>query len=187
MKSPIKVAIQGDRASFHEIAAHKYYRSPIQFVYCQSFAQVFDALQNHLVDRAFVAVSNSQLGEIREVQQLLAVHSVEVKGEYLLPIQQHLLGLPGSRLENMHTILSHRVALSQCSDFINDHQDALVQEYYDTAGAAKFVKEQDDPGIMAIGSEAAAKLYSLEIIVPSIHNDPDNATLFKSLSLDTVG
>lgn len=182
MHTPIKVAIQGDRASFHEIAAYQYYDVPVALVYCQSFEEVFSLVLNSIVDRAFVAVSNSSHGPIEHVHALMSDCDLTVEGEYLLPIHQHLIGTVESDLTDVKSVLSHPIALSQCSAFIeNQLSEASVQSYYDTSAAIRYVKQQNDRSIVAIGSEEAATLYGLKILQRSIQNDPKNATLFWSL------
>lgn len=180
--TPITVAIQGDRASFHEIAAHRYYKTPIQLIYCQTFEEAFEKLLSGTADKAFVAVANSNHGDIDEVKQLMITNNVVPDGEYLLPIQQHLIGLDNTDLEKITTVISHPIALSQCSLYVkNQLSKAIVLDYYDTSAAIDYVKEKGDPSIAAIGSESAAELYGLKILRRSIQNDPNNATLFKSM------
>lgn len=178
----IKVAIQGEKASFHEIAAHQYYTAPIELVYCDSFQDVFAALKNNTVDKALVAVSNSAHGEIKEVTSLIVRGNFVCEGEYLLFIQQHLIGLPEARPEDITRVVSHPIALSQCNQYLkNQLSRAALVDHYDTSAAVAYVKQQDDRSVAAIGSDAAAKLYGLKILQRSIQDDPRNATLFKSL------
>jgi prephenate dehydratase len=179
---PIKVAIQGDKASFHEIAALQFYTTPIELVYCDSFEEVFAALQNNAVDKALVAVSNSAHGDIENVTSLMARSGFVSEGEHLLFIQQHLIGLPSATLKDIQRVVSHPIALSQCNVYLKTQlKTAVAVGYHDTSAAVEYVKQQGDRSIAAIGSEAAAKLYGLKIIQRSVQNDPDNATLFKSL------
>ncbi len=177
-----KVAIQGDIASFHEIAAHEYYQNPIELIYCRSFEEVFNELISGNADRALVAVKNSSHGYIEEVSNLLNSNNVVVEGQHDLRIQQHLIGLANSKVNDIKTIISHPVALSQCSFYIKDSLgNTQVQSFHDTAAAVAYIKELSDPTIAAIGSESAAQLYGMEIISRSIQNDSNNVTTFQSL------
>jgi len=179
-----KVAIQGDRASFHEIAAHKYYTYPVELIYCQSFEEAFQMLTNRLVDKAFIAISNTAYGEIKEVALLIANEELNTEGEYLLPIDQHIIGLTNTDLRSITKIISHPVALSQCDLYLAEHHKYVaMHEYHDTSAAVELVQRLSDPTVVAIGSEAAAKLHGLKILRRNIQNDPNNATLFRSLIL----
>jgi prephenate dehydratase len=181
MQLPIKVAIQGEKASFHEIAARQYYADPVELVYCQSFDEVFNMLSSGDVNKAFVAVSNSSHGEINEVKLLLAHNKPILEGEYDMPIEQHLIGLAGTNLKEISTVISHPVALSQCSLYVETYlKGGTILDYHDTSAAVEYVKALADPSIVAIGSEAAAKLHNLQILRRGIQNDPNNTTLFQS-------
>jgi prephenate dehydratase len=179
----LRVAIQGDRASFHEIAALNYYKQPIEIIYCQTFDEAFRSLRNGESSRAFVAVRNSSHGEINEVKHLLAQHDYKSEGEYDLPIDQHLIGLPGTDLVRIQKVISHPVALSQCGNYLNtalSHAEQL--DYYDTSAAVGYIKELSDASVVAIGSELAAKLHGLMILRRAIQDDPNNSTTFVSLT-----
>jgi prephenate dehydratase len=181
-KNTIKVAIQGDKASFHEIAAMDYYQQPIILVYCQSFNEVFVRLQKGEVDRALVAVSNSNHGKITEVEQLLRHSNLVTEGEYALPIKQHIIGFQGTDLTSVKRIISHPVALSQCSEYLGKQfPNAKLEEYYDTSAAVALVKQLSDSSLVAIGSDRAAEIHGLTVLCRAIQDDVDNVTLFRSL------
>lgn len=182
MQKTLKVAIQGDRASFHEIAANALYDHPIEIIYCSTFADAFDKLVEGHADKALVATHNSTHGIIQEVATLLEHHNVHYESEYHLPIQQHLIGLPGTRLDTISQIISHPVALSQCSIFLTNTGHAETLPYYDTAAAVEYVKTTNDASIAAIASSVAAELYGLTILEHAIQDDPNNVTVFKSFS-----
>lgn len=182
MHQPLKVAIQGDKASFHEIAAYSYYTQPIELIYCKSFEDVFALLTNGDIHKAFVAVSNSNHGEISDVKRLIEIYNPIFEGKYDLPIQQHIIGLPGADINKVLKIISHPVALSQCSLHIDTHfSNATTLSYHDTSAAVQHIKELADPFAVAIGSEAAAKLHGLEILKKGIQDDTNNTTVFHSL------
>lgn len=174
----LTVAIQGDQASFHEIAAYKHYQEPIKLIYCQTFDEVFEKLAKGDAHKAFVAVRNSAHGEICEVKQLIENNAFEKESEYSLRIEQHLIGLHDATLDTVKRVVSHPVALSQCDTYLSGYEQ---QEYYDTSAAVEYVKKQGNASLAAIGSEAAAKLHGLKIIKRSIQNEVNNTTVFASL------
>lgn len=183
MHPPLKIAIQGDRGSFHEIAAKAFYQHPYQLSYCQSFEDVFFLLASRQVDKILVATSNTTHGPIHEVAALLAKYPVKRDGEYHLPIQQHLIGLPGTQIKDVRAIISHPVALSQCSVFTQAMNYAEKIHFHDTAAAVQYVKKHNNTQFVAIASSAAAELHGLEIVLPSIQNSTKNTTIFKSYTL----
>ena len=74
------------------------------------------------------------------------------------------------------------MALLQCKDFFSEHTHIKLEEYHDTADAAKYIRENNLKGVGAIAGEMAAKLYDLEIIAPSIETMKLNYTSFFVLS-----
>jgi prephenate dehydratase len=183
MNSPFKVAIQGDRASFHEIAAHQHYQQPTQLVYCASFEEVFEQLALRAVDKAFVAVQNTAHGLIDEVQALMSAHSVHIEAYHRLKIEQHLIGLPETSVAEIEAVLSHPVALSQCDIYLSDFTQ---RQYHDTSAAVEYVKRQGNRTLAAVASEAAAELHGMKILCRSIQNDLNNTTTFVSLHATTT-
>lgn len=180
-KPLLKVAIQGDRASFHEIAAHRYYQETVELLYCQTFEETFALLTNGSADRAFVAVSNTAHGTITEVSTLIQLHSVKIEGAHDLPIEQHLIGAPTATVQTIQRVISHPVALSQCSIYLNGElMHSQKDEYHDTSAAVAHIKALNSPEVVAIGSEAAATLHGMRIIKRAIQDDPNNVTTFQS-------
>jgi len=90
-----RVAIQGIRASFHEEAAFKFFGENITTIECSSFKQTFDKLQAKEADYVVMAIENSIAGSILPNYSLLLSYNFPVVGEIYLPIQLHLMGLPG--------------------------------------------------------------------------------------------
>ena len=112
-----RVAIQGIRASFHEEAAFKYFGENIETIECNSFKQTFEALLNKNADYVVMAIENSIAGSILPNYSLLLSYAFPVIGEIYLPIQLHLMALPGVKFEDVKTVISHPIALRQCVDF----------------------------------------------------------------------
>ncbi len=177
-----RVAIQGDRASFHEIAAHKYYKESIELLYCDTFQEVFELLRHGSASQAFVAVHNSTHGVIHEVETLISQANVHIEGRHPLRIDQHLIVHPDATLDDIRTVLSHPVALSQCDVFLA-RLDRRVQSYHDTSAAVEYVRQSGDRTLAAIGSEVAATLHGMKILKWSIQNDQRNTTTFASLRI----
>jgi prephenate dehydratase len=179
----MKVAIQGEPASFHDVAAHQFFQNPIELICCETFADTFAALESGRADTAIVAIENSLYGTINPVYDLLLQHRPWIYGETYLRIHQCLLGLPGSKLDDITEIYSHTAALAQCEAFLGEHlPNARRYEHADTAGAAADVAVWKDKTRAAIASAAAAERYGLEVLVPDIETHHHNYTRFVALS-----
>jgi prephenate dehydratase len=66
----------------------------------------------------------------------------------------------------------------QCRDFLDNHPDIKVVEGIDTAGSAKYIKDNDCKGWAAICNVSAAKLYGLKVLEESIEDNKHNFTRF---------
>lgn len=93
-------------------------------------------------------------------------------------IQRHLLGLPGSSLEDLREVYSHPQGLLQSRQFLSEHAWMKQREYANTSLAAQYVANEKDPTKAAIASDKAAQLYGLEILQENIQNLKTNSTRF---------
>ncbi|MDR1762221.1 MAG: prephenate dehydratase [Bacteroidales bacterium] len=173
-----KVAIQGIKGAFHEIAAHKYFGSNIETVNCIQFKTIFELVQQGRVDYGIVAVENTIAGSILSNYLLLKNSKVKISGEISIHITQNLMALPGTSIKDIKEVYSHPIAIQQSSEFFNDYPSIKLIEWSDTASSAQKVAEEKLATAAAIASEYAAKLYGLEIIAPRIETHKRNFTRF---------
>ncbi|MCA9332793.1 prephenate dehydratase [Candidatus Saccharibacteria bacterium] len=178
----IKIAIQGQEASFHDIAARNFFGDNAKIKPCESFESTFSSLQEGQADFALVAIENSLYGTINKVYDLLLSSELKICGEIYLHIEQCLIGLPDTKLSDIKNIFSHPVALAQCSRYLdNNIPNAHRHEYQDTAASVIKIKELGDQSNVAIASKQAAELYSMEIIAEGIETNKQNYTRFVAL------
>jgi prephenate dehydratase len=181
-KEKPRVAIQGIRASFHEEAAFKYFGENIQTIECNSFKQTFDALEDNKADYVVMAIENSIAGSILPNYSLLLNYNFPVIGEIYLPIQLHLMALPGVAFEQVKYVTSHPIAIRQCVDFFDEYPHLKIVESVDTAACAKRIAEEKLTDTVAIANTLAAKLYGLDIIERRIESNKKNFTRFLILT-----
>jgi prephenate dehydratase len=181
-KNKPRVAIQGIRASFHEEAAFKYFGENIQTIECNSFKQTFDALENKEADYVVMAIENSIAGSILPNYSLLLNYNFPVIGEIYLPIQLHLMALPGVVFENVKYVTSHPIAIRQCIDFFDEYPHLKIVESSDTAACAKRIHDEKLTDTVAIANTLAAKLYGLDILERRIESNKKNFTRFLILT-----
>jgi prephenate dehydratase len=180
---PATIAIQGDKASFHDIAADQFFPADSERVFCDTFSETFRALADDRAKYALCAIENTLHGSISEVYDLLLKHKFYSIGEVYVRIKQCLIALPGASLEQIMEIYSHPVALAQCEVFLDAKlPNAERIEHHDTAASVAFIKQLSDPTKAAIASRAAAELHGLPILADSIETHHHNYTRFVVLS-----
>ncbi|MFM7023144.1 MAG: prephenate dehydratase [Flavobacteriales bacterium] len=178
----LRIAIQGITASFHEVAAQKYFGNDIVSVECMSFPDLCEALKKGDADYAVMAIENSIAGSILQNYSLIQDYGFRIIGETYLRIHQCLMALPGTKIEDLKFIESHPIAIRQCAEFLMKINNALLVDKEDTAAVAKQISEEKLVGVAAVASEAAAKKFGLEILAKNIETNKQNFTRFLILS-----
>ncbi|HKW69230.1 MAG TPA: prephenate dehydratase domain-containing protein [Candidatus Dormibacteraeota bacterium] len=169
----MKVAYQGEPGAYSDEAVSAVFPDA-QAVGFPTFRLTFGALEMGAVDAAVLPVENSSAGVVQEVSDLLwELPGLRVVREHIHPVRHYLLGWPGP----VERALSHPQALAQCDRYLHARQIRPVA-YHDTAGAARVVAEQRQPGTAAIASKAAAARYGLYVLAESIQDDSENRTRF---------
>jgi prephenate dehydratase len=176
------IAIQGSVASFHDLAAKKYFGEDVTVNECGSFKEVCDKIANNKVDYGIIAIENKVAGSILLNYLLIEKYDLHVIGEIYLPIELQLLGKKDSKLTDVKEIVSHPMALGQSQMFLAEHENLLVTEYKDTATCAKLVSKDSSGKLAVIGGPALAKLYNLEVLIDNVCDVKQNFTRFYILS-----
>ena len=172
----LKVAYSGVKGAFAYIAARKMFPNATYVSYT-SFNEAYKACEIGECDVCVLPLENSYAGEVGLVMDLMFSGSLYINQVYELEVNHNLVVKKGTKLENIKTIYSHKQALDQCADFINEHNfDAI--EAPNTAWAAKYVSEQNDNTIAAIASTDTADLYDLQILQKNINISNVNTTRF---------
>ena len=173
-----KVAIQGIKGSFHDQVATKIFGSEYEAVCCEKFQDIFNYLEEDQCDFGVLAIENTTAGTILENYKILRDSYVQIIGEAYCKIDLQLMALPGQERNEIDTVISHEMALKQCTHFLDEKQIFNRRSYRDTSSAAKHIGTNRIKGVYAIASEEAAKLYGLEIMSRNIQNNTKNYTRF---------
>jgi prephenate dehydratase len=153
----------------------------IEVVPCSVSAEVIDAVLAQRVDAAVLPIENSLHGSVAEHYDLLLEHPIRIDGESLLRIRHNLIAAPGVKLEDIRSVLSHPVALSQCRRFLAGFTQARPVPFYDTAGSVKHVMEESLRDTAGVAPVLAAKEYGAEVLVAGIEDHAQNYTRFHLL------
>lgn len=177
-----RVAIQGIEASFHDVAARKYFNEPIESVPCNSFRLSCEKMVNGEADYCVMAIENSIAGSILTNYNIIHDFKLRIIGELYMQIELHLMGLNGIRMEEVEQIHSHTMAIRQCEDFLLQYPKVKVLALNDTAECARNVSQQQLHRVGVIAGEACAEYYHLSIIARNIETHKKNYTRFIVLS-----
>jgi prephenate dehydratase len=184
----MKISIQGEIGSFHEVAARKYFSyDEIEIVPCPTFDVTLNSVTQGIADFAVMAIENARSGSILYNYTLIRESGMKILGEQNLRIKQNLMALPGQTLNDIKEIRSHPIALAQCMTFLNQLHEVTLVESEDTAASARIVREENLTGVAAIAPEQAAKIYGLDILAEGIETYKQNYTRFLIVGKEEMG
>ena len=139
-----------------------------------SFADVVSAVESGEAEFGMLPLENNNVGGVDEVRKLLNGSSLRVLAEHALPVRIHLLGLPGSRIEEIRTAVSHPMAIKQCTGNLRA-MGLAPEEASSTSVAAQRLSDRTKA---ALASRAAADAYGLVVLRENVHDREVNETTF---------
>lgn len=178
----LKAAYQGEPGAFSEEAVLTYFGKRVAPAPVKSFDNVFVNVHSGKFRYGVIPIENSVFGSIHQNYDLLERHKLFIVGEVKLRISHALLANRGVALRDVKFVYSHQQAIGQCEKFLKTLRNAEAVAVYDTAGAAKMIRDDKRTDAAAIASLRAAKVYGLKILKRGIETDPKNFTRFLILS-----
>ena len=171
----MKIAYQGIPGSYSESCAKTNYPD-CETISCKTFDECFELANTDDNIKTIIPESNKTTGNIG-IEYLIFKFRLNIYAEHFFKISHNLLGLKGSKINDVKEVYSHAQALSQSSIFIKKNQ-LIGQVRADTAGSAKYISENNDKSKGAIASILSAEIYNLEIIEKDIQDNKENFTRF---------
>ena len=175
-----RVLCQGVKGAYSGIAASKMFENG-DISFCQSWNEIFEALECGEADFGVLPVENSLAGSVNEVYDLLLKHNLYICKALRLGINHCLLGRKDATIDDIVEIYSHPQAISQCKSYLDSLSDVRVIPLANTAVAAKMVADLDDNTKAAIASPECATTYGLKILDDKLHHK-NNSTRFIAIS-----
>ena len=172
----MRIAYQGVAGAYSHIASMTVYPGQ-EYLSCDTFEKAMKLVSEGEADLAMIPVENSNAGRVSDVHFLLPQTGLHIIGEFFLPINHQLLGLPGTKLADVKSASSHPQALAQCSEFLKRHGIKPTARI-DTALSCQDVLKFQDKSIAAIASKLAGEIYGLDVVAPNIENARNNTTRF---------
>ena len=180
----VKIGVSGNRGSFSEEAADYYCaKNEIKYYklkYLINVANVLRALNRGEIEKGVFPIENSNGGIVYEAVYAMSEYNFKIENIFEIDIQHYLLARKGTKTSEIKKIVSHPQALKQCRMYLKRKwSEAELQEYSDTASAAKDISE----GVLskdraAIAPKICASLYGLDILEQGIQDLKFNFTTF---------
>ena len=183
MKEKLKVAFQGEKGAYSHLACQEIFPN-VDAVACATFEEAFQLAKDNLEYKIVIPIENSLAGRVADIHYLIPKYKLQIHAEHFQKVTHNLLGIKGSKMEDIKIVRSHSQAIGQCSKVIFDNKLKVII-CADTAGSAKFIAEKKDKSESAIASELAAKIYNLEILKTSVEDESGNVTRFFIMGTDS--
>lgn len=182
LESPLVVAYLGPQGSFSEQAAIEQFGQSIEKLRCDSFDEVFRAVEAGQANVGMIPVENSTEGAVNRSLDLLLNSPLKVLGERSLSIHHCLMTQSGT-MDGVTRVMAHPQALAQCQGWLSRHFPAVTRDAASSnAEAARIASE--DPTVAAIAGSIAAQAWGLQVAASGIQDDPQNRTRF--LAVGTI-
>ncbi len=135
--APLRVSIQGYAGAFHEAAARQHFADrTVETIPAHTFADVVRQVEEGVSDLGLMAIENTLAGSLMENYDLLQTADLRITAEVYLRIRLNLMGLPGTRIDQLRMVHSHPVALQQCREFFKPWPRLQLIKDVDTALSA---------------------------------------------------
>jgi prephenate dehydratase len=176
------VAFQGEHGAYSEQAVRQHFGPDATTRPTRTFLDILAALQDGRAQFGMLPVENSLAGTVLPAYDLLVDYDLHIQAEVIVRVEHCLMAPPGTPLSDISRVISHPQALGQCEQTLRRMRLEPV-EYYDTAGAARDLAANPQPGTAAIAGALAAETYGLEVLVHHLEDQDFNFTRFFVLGL----
>ena len=181
LESPQRVAVLGPEGTFCEQAAIEYFGGAANFMYCNSFEEVFHATAAGSAQYGVVGIENSTEGVVTRSLDMLLHTPCHIVGEVSLLVRHNLMRSTNS-LQDIEVVVAHPQALAQCQAWLSKHlPDAERRPVESNAEGARLAALH--PGWAAIAGERAAQQFGLHIVSHAIQDQAYNRTRFAIICL----
>jgi prephenate dehydratase len=174
------IAYQGEAGAFSHQAALAWYPN-YEAIAFPTFDEAFEAVRTGMVDLGMIPVENSLAGRVSDVYHLLPEAGLSIVAEHFLPIELVLMALPGKLLGDLSSVASHPMALMQCRQSLM-RLHLRPEATFDTAGAARRLKDNGPDHQGVIAPLLASEIYGLDILSRNMEDAQHNTTRFLVLS-----
>ncbi len=172
-----RVVFQGAEGAYSQAAMEQFFGDQINSFHVDTFRDAMSAIDEGSADFAVLPIENSTAGIVSEIYDLLVEFENYIVGEQIIRIEHCLLGVPGTKLEDIKTVYSHPQSLMQSAKYLGNHDWRQIS-MQNNAFAAKKVSDEGDKTQAAIASEYAGKVYGLDVLQKGVNDSGNNSTRF---------
>ena len=174
------VGYLGPAATYTEEASILFFGDKETFTPMKTVPETLAGVKDGTFTYAVVPVENTVGGPVYNyLDAVISDPAFVVVGEVNLPIRQTLMGVAGTTLADIKTVLSHPQGIAQGRDWLRKNlPDVKLVEVASTAEGARKVAEGMDKSVAAIAAPQAAITYKLDALAKELEVTKTNVTRF---------
>lgn len=192
-----RIALLPQGTVSHEAVAYLFANEKHEFVHYKMISDVFTSTASGKTDYSVIPIENTIEGSVSLHMDWL-IHEVDIpiQAEWVYPSVQNLIGdasqfrVSGEEAidyRKIKKILSHPVAMAQCTQFLRTYvPHAELEQVGSTAEGVKQAKERPDQGVAAIGTRLGAAAHGLDILKENVTDHQNNFTRFVLIGPDNI-
>jgi len=177
----MKIYTLGPDKSFSSMAASKFCIEngidESSIVLGSSFAEIWAKLSKNVDSFAILPIENTSSSSVHEnIDAIFDDVGIKIFAEFFLKIEMVLMGIDGSRRDDIKTLYSHPMVFAQCKRFLSDFSGNTVVSA-STSKAVEIVRERGDG---TVGVIAGKHLFSdvFTVLDDDVADQKDNFTRF---------
>lgn len=171
----LKIAYLGPEATFTHLAALKRFGSQVNYVACNSIADIFLEVERGNADYGVVPIENSVEGAVSHTLDMFVDSELKICSQIILDVAHNLLA--NCSKDKIKRVYSNPQVFGQCRIWLKEHLGGVETiEVSSTTRAAQIAKSEKFSACIA--STLAARVYKLKIIASDIEDSPHNITRF---------
>jgi chorismate mutase / prephenate dehydratase len=175
LEKNLQIAFLGPVATFTHQAALKRFGSQVEYLSCDSIADVFAEVEKGNADYGVVPIENSIEGAVNHTLDMFMDSELKICAQIILGISHNLLA--NCPITKIRKVYSNPMVFGQCRAWLQKNlAGAELIEVPSTTRASQIACGEKQSG--AIASVVAAKIYGLNLVAKGIEDSPHNITRF---------
>ena len=106
MKEKTKVAFQGEKGAYSHLACLEIFPNT-EVKACNTFEETFKLANENPEYMIVIPIENSLAGRVADIHYLIPKYKLQIHSEHFQKVKHNLLGIKGSKIENIKTVRSH--------------------------------------------------------------------------------
>ena len=121
MSEKNKIAFQGEKGAYSHLAIKEIFPNA-EIKTCSTFEQVFEIAKKDSEFKVVIPIENSLAGRVADIHYLIPKYKLQIHAEHFQIVKHNLLGIKGSKIEDIKIVRSHSQAIGQCQKIISKNK-----------------------------------------------------------------